>query len=270
MLSAGGQRPTPIALVTAVALASTTALLLVVLGRRKSSKAPDPEHEQLLEILAELSKKFFNTCQDLYQLAKSVREKMQSSGVTASEDTLNQQLLRQSKVFEKLETITAEVAAKFGCTSAEIQDMQTRAARDPVVRQYTEGFQQMLSDAVAGMPPILPNATIPPALTEEKVLQIQGEAQILEASKIKDKVGRSKVEWSQLGEVLKTAHTDAWDETLKIYAEEVQGSPELYHSAVATYMRNEDFAKDRNALHEQHQAKMVKLFKPSNGAKTKN
>lgn len=231
---------------------------------------PSAERERLLEILADLSRRFFNVCQEISSIAKSVRQKIEASGVEVAEDKLQQQLSRQCKVFEKLEEITAQVAEKFGCTTDEIQEMQTRMAKDSLVATYTEGFQTMLSDALSGMPPVLPNFKVPAGLTEEKVLQIQGEAQILEAKKVKEKVGRSKLVWSQLGEVLTVVHKDAWAETFETHAQTIEGSPEIFHSAVATYMRNEDFARDKNKLHEQHQQKMVKLFQPSDGAKDKN
>jgi len=265
-----GQRP-PWVPIAAAAAAGGAALLAVALVRRRSRggvvRGPaSAEREQLMKILQELSKRFFRVCQDVASISRTVRAKIEASNVDITDDKLREQLSRQCKVFERLEAIQAEVSEQFGLTPEAVRAMQQRAGKDPEVNSYAEGFKTMLSDALGGALPVLPNVTVPEGLTEEKVLAIQAEVQQLEVKRVLDAVGGSKCTIKQLGEVLSQAHKDAWEQTLESHAALVKGGPEVYHSVLAIYMRNEDFAKERRKLDEAHQQKMVKLFHPEQAA----
>lgn len=267
----------PIATAAALA-AAAIALLLVGLGRRSAQAGEagrcatisDAERERLLAILAELSRRFFHVCQDVASIAKTVREKIQASSVAITEEKLREQLSSQCKVFEKLQEIQAEVAGQFNCTPEDIQLMQQRASKDGEVQVYAEGFKTMLSDALGGSLPVLPNVKVPDALNEEKVLAMQAEAQSLEARKVVENIGSSKCSLKKLGEALAIAHKQAWEEVFESHAELVKGCPEVYHSALAIYMRNEDFAKERKKLDDAHQQRMVKLLNPDGKAQQKS
>lgn len=244
-------------------------MLAVAYGIRRSrgdaassNGASDPERDQLIKILRELSRRFFAVCQDVASIARTVRAKIEASQVEITDEKLREQLSRQCKVFERLQDIQAEVSSQFGSTPEEVQALQQRFRRDREVRAYAEGFKTMLSDALGGALPVMPNVRIPKGLTEEKVLAIQAEVHAIEIQGVLDAVGGSKCTVKRLGEVLSQAHKEAWDKALESHAEVVQGGPEVYHSAVAVYMRNEDFAKERKQLDEAHQQKMVKLFHP--------
>jgi len=250
--------------VAAVAAGSALALLLAALARRKLCAQGDAltqeERERLLAILVELSKRFYNVCLEVAHIAGKVRLNLQASSVEITEDKLQPQLSRQCQVFEKLQTIQAEVAKQFGCSPEDVQILQNRAARDRQVRIYEEGFKTMLSDALAGILPVLPNVEIPKGLTEEKALEIQAEVYALETKYVLESVGGDKCTLEKLGEVLTTAQKTAWETTIKLHADLIPGGVEVFHSAVATYARNIDFAKERKKLQDGHQEKMVKLF----------
>mmetsp|Transcript_126791 Transcript_126791/g.253512 ORF Transcript_126791/g.253512 Transcript_126791/m.253512 type:complete len:275 (+) Transcript_126791:47-871(+) len=256
----GSSAPT----VAALAAGSALALLLAALARRKLCAQGDAlteeEREKLLTILVELSKRFYNVCLEVAHIAGTVRFKIQASQVEITEEKLQQQLSRQCQVFEKLQKIEAEVAEQFGCTSEDVRILQQRAARDPRVRSYEDGFKTMLNDALAGILPILPNTVIPQGLTEEKALQIQAEVHAVETKYVLESVGGSKCTLKKLGEVLTTSQKLAWEETMKLHADLIPGGVEVFHSALATYARNADFAQERKKLQDAHQEKMVKLF----------
>merc|ERR1712039_124167 len=118
--------------------------------------------------------------------------------------------------------------------------MGMRFGEDATIKAYADGFRTMLNDSLAGIAPILPNVKIPSGLTEEKTLEIYHE--------VLDKVGGSKCTLKELGEVLAIAHRDAWEETLQGRAELVGDYPEVYHSCLATYMRDDGFALERKKL----------------------
>jgi len=251
--------------VAALAAGSALALFFAAaLARRRLCAQGDvlteEERKRLLAILIELSKRFYSVCLEVAHIAGTVRNKIKASSVPITEEKLQQQLSRQCQVFEKLQTIQAEVAKQFGCTPEDVQILQQRAARDPQVRIYEDGFKTMLNDALAGVLPVLPNAEIPQGLTEEKALEIQAEVYALETKHVLENVGGSKCTIKKLGEVLTSSQKLAWEATMRLHADLIPGGVEVFHSAVATYARNEDFEKERKKLQEAHQEKMVKLF----------
>mmetsp|Transcript_147018 Transcript_147018/g.409572 ORF Transcript_147018/g.409572 Transcript_147018/m.409572 type:complete len:291 (+) Transcript_147018:130-1002(+) len=281
----GPQRPNLVAPVAVAAVAGgAVAVLAAVLLRQRKREVSEAgagggtgtgpsggaaEREKLLEILAELSKRFFLVCQDVASISRTVRAKIEASNVAITDEKLREQLSRQCRVFERLEEIQSEVSGQFGSTPEGVRGMQQRAAKDADVQAYAEGFKTMLNDALGGALPVMPKVRIPPELTEEKVLEIQAEVHRLEIRKVLEAVGGSKCTVKKLGEVLGVAHRDAWEQALASYAQVVQGGPEVYHSALAIYMRSEDFASERKKLDEAHQQKMVKLFQPDGGAEVK-
>lgn len=257
--------------VAAALAASVVALIIAIRAHRRMCADKDggfigstnSEREKLLAILAELSRRFFHVCKDVAAIARTVRTKIEISKVAITEDKLREQLSHQCRVFEKLQEIQTEVSMQFQCTPEDIKVMQRRAHKDAEVQSYEDGFKTMLSDALGGMLPVLPNVKVPAGLTEEKVLEIQAEVHSLEAKKVFASMGGSTFSLEKLGEVLGTAQKDAWEQALTNHAQLVQGSPEVYHSAFAVYMRNDDFARESKKLDEAHQRRMVKLFQPN-------
>merc|ERR1712060_66887 len=102
-----------------------------------------------------------------------------------------------------------------------------------------------ISDALGGEMPVLPNVRIPAALTEEKVLE---------------RVGGNKCNLKELGEVLRLAQKDAWEQAFATHADIIDGKPEVLHSAFAMYMKNEDFVKENKKLEQSHQQQLVRIF----------
>jgi len=189
--------------------------------------------------------------------------------VEVTDEKLREQLSRQCKVFERLEAIQAEVAEHFGTSPEAIRAMQQRLGKDPDVQSHAEGFKTMLSDALGGAMPVLPSVRLPKALTEEKVLEIQVQVHQFQIKRVLEAVGGSKCTVKQLTEVLSQAHRDAWEQTLESHRELLEGGPEVFHSALAVFMRSEDFAKERNKLEEAHQKNLVKLFHPEQAPASK-
>mmetsp|Transcript_19116 Transcript_19116/g.45007 ORF Transcript_19116/g.45007 Transcript_19116/m.45007 type:complete len:282 (+) Transcript_19116:51-896(+) len=265
----------PVALACTAGTAAALAVVLLLRRRRCCTKEASPssmdatERELLLEVLAELSRRFFHICQDVASVAKTVRAKIEASNVAITDEKLREQLQRQYRVFERLEGIQSEVAQKFGMTPEAVQTMQKRAVKDPNVRAYAEGFKTMLSDALGGDAPVLPMVSIPEALTGDKLLEVYAEVHRTEIKKVLDAVGGTKCTVKKLGEVLSAAHKDAWDQVLESHVQLVQGGPEVFHSALAIHMRNEEFAAERKRLDEAHQKKMVKLFQAEGESEAK-
>ncbi|CAE8597119.1 unnamed protein product [Polarella glacialis] len=257
-------------LVSLGALAVAAGVAVFVVAQRLSRAtggawqgSADVDREQLLAILRELSRRFFLVCNDVAAIAKSVRTKIEANRVDITEDKLREQLARQCKVFEKLQQIQTEVAGQFGLTASALEELQQRASEDPEIESFSAGFRTMLEDALSGLSPILPNVTIPEELTEEKALKIQAEVHVAEAEKVLETIGSKECSLKELGEILAAAHKFSWEHVLEAHASLLAGAgPEVYHSAVAAYSRNPDFAKDKKKLEEKHQKKMIKLFQP--------
>lgn len=247
---------------------SGAATLLYCLLSRKRRTFPDlavgsvEERDRLVELLAELNRRFFLVCMEVASVARSVRQKFAAGNVEMPEERLREQLSKECQVFQKLTDIQAEVSAKFGCSSEDVTELQQRHAGDEKVREHANGFTSMLTDALGGQMPVLPNMKIPAALTEDKVLEIMAEVHGLETKKVLDKLGGRRVSVKDLGEVLTLAHKDAWEQALENHAPEIAGGREVYHSTMALYMRDAEFAKKRKALDDAHQQRMVKLFQP--------
>lgn len=271
-------RPSLGALVaSAIGLATLAIAVLASRGRLQlgsGSAAPSKgdERERLLGFLKELSRRFFHVCRDVAGVAQTVRPKIASKQIVISEEKLCEQLTRQCLVFDKLKEITAEVAAQFETTPEAVQKQQERACRraggDPEVQTYVAGLKQMLDDSLQGLLPILPGVKIPAALTEDAVLYLQGEAQKLELQLVLEKVGGSRLALKDLGAALIESNKEAWRRILEdgSSASFLDGGPELFHSAVAEYMRKPAFAEERQKLEDSHKQKMVSLFRPEQGA----
>jgi len=261
--------------VAAAATAATAAVVAIALVRRRAgchengTPASNEDRERLIAILRELSTRFFHVCQDVASISKTVRARIQASNVAITDDKLREQLAKQCKVFDKLEEIQVEVAKQFDCSPADIKAMQQRATRDKEVRALTDGFKTMLSDALSGHLPVLPDTKIPPGLTEDRVLGIQAAVNALQTKKVLEAIGGTQCTLKRLGEVLGTTQKDAWQEVLSDNADIVQGPPEVFHSALAVYMRNEDFAAERKKLDDAHQQKIMKLFQATEKAPAK-
>lgn len=253
-------------LVVSAALAAAAGLAVLVLSarlRRVCSSYGPQDRELLLSVLKELSRRFFFVCQDVAAIAKSVRTKIAANKVDITDEKLTEQLRDQCKVYEKLRNIQREVAEQFGLSTSAVEQLQQQAGEDDEVQSYSDGFKAMLDDALAGNNPILPNVRIPVGLTEEKALSVQSEVQEAECQKVLETVSGGKCSLRELGEVLAVAHKFAWDTVLAAHSELLEsGGPEVYHSAVATYSRNDDFAKEKKQLEDKHQQRMIKMFQP--------
>lgn len=263
-----GRKSPPVGVSAAVVAAAGLAVFAVVrwISRQKSvtgNRQPHADREQLLAVLRELSRRFFLVCQDVAAIARSVRPKLIAGQVDISEERLREQLARQCKVFEKLQMIQHEVALKFGISPDEIEDMQTQADQDPDVQSFSSGFRAMLEDSLSGLSPILPNARIPEGLSEEKALKILAEVQTKEVEKVLEIVGSKQLTLQDLGQVLAASHSLAWEDVLEGYSDLLDGEGhEVYHSTVAQYSRNEDFAKEKKKLEDEHQQHMIRMFQP--------
>lgn len=263
-----GRKAPHVGVSAAVVAAAGLAVFAVVrwISRQKSvigNRQAHTDREQLLAVLRELSRRFFLVCQDVAAIAKSVRPKLIAGQVDISEERLREQLARQCKVFEKLQMIQNEVALKFGISPHEIEDMQSQASQDPDVLSFSSGFRAMLEDALIGLSPILPNARIPEGLSEEKALKILAEVQTKEVEKVLEIVGSKQLTLQDLGQVLAASHSLAWEDVLQGYSDLLNGEGhEVYHSTVAQYSRNEDFAKEKKKLEDEHQQHMIRIFQP--------
>jgi len=266
-----GASPAQRTAVAAGLAAATCLVLYAAFGRPKHrasacAGASDDERKHLIEILAELSRRFFHVCQDVASIAKSVRTKMEGTSMAVPEERLQEQLSRQCKVFEKLQEIQQEVGAQFGCNPEAVEALQARFGDDEEVQAYAAGFKAMLTDALSGTLPVLPNAKVPEELTEERALAIQREVHELETKTVVDKVGGKRLTPQELGQVLVQANKDAWQEVLANHASIIGGGPEVYHSAVAIYMRGEAFAEERKKLDDAHQQQLMRLLQASGRA----
>eukprot|EP00440_Ansanella_granifera_P054008 gb/GFBE01058550.1/.p1 GENE.gb/GFBE01058550.1/~~gb/GFBE01058550.1/.p1 ORF type:complete len:275 (+),score=63.46 gb/GFBE01058550.1/:1-825(+) len=257
MASWDAGRIAPLAVGTALAAGAAVALCWLT-----GSDDDLDERERLLAVLKEISRRSFIMCQDVAAVAKSSRAKIYAANVAITEEKLQEQLLRQMKVMERIDQIQNEVAGQFGLTAEDIAAMHQLYPQDEEVNSYSAGLRDMVLDAVQGLNPILPNVAVPKGLTEEKALEVLREVQEAEANKVLETVGGKKCTLQELGQVLKVGHDFAWDHVLKAHTELLEGGgPEVYHSAVATYCRNEDFAKDKATMEEAHQKRMIALFR---------
>jgi len=239
-------------------------LTVLVLARRKRSFGLSSEqHQVLLDALKELARRFFPVCQDLASIAKTVRTKMQASAVEIPEGTLQEQLLRQCQVFEKLQQIQSEVAAQYHLSEAEFQEMQENN-EDTQVQSYTAGFQSMLNEALKGNSPVLPNVKIPELLSKEMALKILECAHVKEAKEALATVKGNRCSLKELGEVLNAAHRVAWQKAIEENSNILgEHGSEVYHSVVALYEQSsKEFSAEKSQLEERHQAKMITIFEP--------
>lgn len=255
---------TPLVVSAALATAAGLAVLALTSRLRRGCSSSGPQdRELLLSVLKELSRRFFFVCQDVAAIAKSVRTKIEANKVDITDEKLTEQLRDQCKVYEKLHHIQREVAEQFGLSTSAVEELQRQLGEDDEVQSYGAGFKAMLDEALAGRNPVLPNVRIPKDLTEERALSIQSEVHEAEVQKVIDTLSGGKCSLRELGEVLAVAHKFAWDTVLEAHSGLLErGGPEVYHSAVATYSRNDDFAKDKKQLEEKHQQRMIKMFQP--------
>ncbi|CAE7217566.1 unnamed protein product, partial [Symbiodinium natans] len=175
-------------------------------------------------------------------------------------------------IFEKLGQIQAEVALRHGLTEAQLEQLQRAGEQDPQVQTYDTGFKAMLEDALQGRSPILPNVKIPEALTKDRALQIQRQAQEAEEEEALRLVGSSSISLRKLGEFLAVANKNAWERTFKDHASILgEHGAEVYHSVAAIYARQPDFAHQKSELEAAHQKRMIQRFQPDgNGNVTVN
>jgi len=257
-------------LIAPAALAASTIVVLYLSFQwRRASIGSDigafedfKDRDKLVKILKELSTQFFYVCRDVAGIAKSVRAKIKGANVQITEEKLRDQLSKQCKVYEKLEEIQKQVFERFQSTAEAVQAMQRHASEDVEVQGYVDGFKIMLEDALSGNLPMLPNVKIPEELSQEKVLEIQGEVHAMEIKKVLEKVVGKKCSLPELGEVLSAAHKAAWEEMFASQELLKERAPEVFHTVLASYMKDEDFAKERGKLDDVHQQKMVGLFRP--------
>eukprot|EP00928_Gymnodinium_smaydae_P063454 TRINITY_DN47012_c0_g1_i1.p1 TRINITY_DN47012_c0_g1~~TRINITY_DN47012_c0_g1_i1.p1 ORF type:complete len:273 (-),score=63.38 TRINITY_DN47012_c0_g1_i1:90-908(-) len=260
-----------LASITNVALvaagAATLGAAYALLRRRRNAGLSDDERVKLLAALHQLSKRFFLVCRNLAGIARTVRLKIEAGRVDITEEKLRQQLSHQCKVYESLQDIQTEVAKQFGMTAEALQELQGRASGDAVVQAYTDGFKTMLDDALSGVLPIFPNMKIPSELTEEKVLEIQAEAQAMELQKVVDKVGKQGCTIQEFSTHFAEAQVVAWDEVLLAKAGLEKDQQEIYYSALATYMRDPHFAKERESQNDAHKLRLQHFLKPVSAEK---
>jgi len=250
-----------------LAVGGAATLLYCTLGRKRRTfpglAAGSPEErDRLAAVLAELNRRFFHICMDVASVSKSVRQKLAVGKVDMPEEQLREQLARQCQVFQKLGQVQSDVTTSFECSPEEVEELQRQHGADEEIAEYGQGFTSMLTDALGGVMPVLPNVKIPAALTQEKVLEILKEVHALETKAVLDKLGGRRVSVKDLGEVLSGAHREAWEQALESHALEVAGGREVYHSTLALYMRDAEFAHHRKVLDDAHQQQMVQLFKP--------
>lgn len=268
--AAGPGRLVPLAATAAAALAALAAVWWVGARRGPAAggAASEEEKAQLLRMLDELSRRFFFVCKDFCGVARQVRHKLQAAqNVRISDHKLKDELMKQYKLFEKLEAIQASVAEQFGVESTYIQEMQRVFARDTAVKEASDGFKAMLDDAFNGLMPILPRTKIPQALTMERVLEIQQESWDLAAAKRKQRLTEVKAAGTtlglqDLGEILLETENKAWEETLeKQKADWDGGPPELFYSTLAVYMRDSDFESECQRLDATRQKNLAGFYK---------
>ncbi|CAJ1355510.1 unnamed protein product [Effrenium voratum] len=243
-------------------LGVTSLIVALLVTRSRADGEVLKQRPLLLQVLRELSRRFFLVCQDVAAIANTVRAKMEASQMSIAEQTLQEQLLKQCQVFEKLQQIQKEVASSNGLTEEELERMQEQD-QDPEVQSYAEGFRAMLEEALQGLSPVLPNVKIPEALTHDTALAWQMEAQDLEAAEALGRVTKPRVALRELGEALTAANKAAWAAVLKGHADLLEGNgAEVYHSAMAIYGRDPAFAQRKLKLEQEHQERMIKLFQP--------
>jgi hypothetical protein len=249
-----------------VAAAATTALMgiVIVFAVQQQRGAREAERQRLLKVLAEISRRFYRVCRELSSISTRVRSEVVKGSVDITETKLQAQLTTQCQVLEKLESIQREVTLEFGIAPEEVAMLQQRLAPvDEEVNSYAEGFKSMLTDALAGMPPILPNVKIPPALTEEAALDVISSVNALELQKLAERLACSKaLTMEELGQAMVTARTEAEAEAVQAKADlfGVDDGENVYHSATATYARRDEFAKAWKKRSDAHQEKLYGLL----------
>lgn len=255
----------PLAVAT-TALAVVTAAFLFGRRRPQSSARRENERETLVAVLADLSLQFFDICREVALIATHVRS--QKKALEVPKERLNEELIKKCKVYEKLEQLQHEVPAKHGLSPEEVTDIQSRYSDDPVVAAYTEGFKAMLDDALEAQLPILPNQSIPAALTKEKVLAMQKHVYDAEIKFVVDKVGGKLCPVDEVYIILGQAGEESQKACFDSCREEFLegGGDVVYQSALASYMRDPGFAVKKKKLDEVRQKKLSKLFKPLQAA----
>jgi len=253
------RRPMPIVpvLSAAGALLATSLCVLAVRRQRSGPVASEEDIAQLKRVLAELCRQFFHVCREVARVAKNVRAQLAKTNVAVADSTLQMQLQQQCKVMEKLAEIEAEVMGRFGTTREGVQRLQKQAGRDAEVKAYDEGMKEMLSDALSGLQPVLPNMKIPEELTEEKVLDMQRQMQILECQKVVEKMGSKRCSAKDFEKMLVLVQKESMEEVFQEHGLLKAGGSEIYHSAEAMYLRMPDFERDRAKLDAQHQQNMA-------------
>eukprot|EP00931_Biecheleriopsis_adriatica_P013244 TRINITY_DN114597_c0_g1_i1.p1 TRINITY_DN114597_c0_g1~~TRINITY_DN114597_c0_g1_i1.p1 ORF type:complete len:305 (+),score=91.66 TRINITY_DN114597_c0_g1_i1:80-916(+) len=254
----------PLTLAAGLAAAAGLGVLVLTNCMRSHSAQSSEEREQLLSMLKVMTRRFlFPLCRDVAAVARTVRAKMEVQKVNVTDENfIKEELMSQCKVLQMLQDIQTKVARQFGVSPARFEQMQLEAAEDEEVQAYTTGFQAMLDDALEGRDPILWNVDIPKGLSEEKAMEVLREVQEREVKEVETRVGNRQLSHQELGEALTAAHHSAWNEGLKARSDLLdQGGPEVYHSAVASFSRNTDFAKDYKKMEEAHQQRMIRLFK---------
>merc|ERR1712190_413992 len=99
----------------------------------------------------------------------------------------------------------------------------------------------MLNDALVGLPPMLPAARIPAALTENRLFELYQEVQGLKVAKaatLSKHAGNKKYSVEELGQAVALISQSAEDEVMKAHADLVGGEAEHYHTAMTLKMQS--------------------------------
>lgn len=220
--------------------------------------------DSLVVFLKALTDKWYTATRDIAELARSVKQKLSQPGVEPiTEDEFKSQLMHHCGVLKKLQELQEEALQEHGHNAREVEIAQEAYSDDPTVKIYSDGFQSMLDDCLKGVTPIMPNTTIPKALTEEKVLEMLAEIQNVEIKKVCEhfeESGGYLPSVQALGNVLALANKEAEQDVQQRNSVDAN----LFHSTVATYQRNGGtFAGRKAKLDAIHRDRMVKMFKPA-------
>lgn len=259
---------------TFVLLATAAVSFAISVMRRKkmllsNSDSSDAEREALLLILHEVSRRLFHVARHVTCIAQTVRQQLharqQEEGISAlDDDWLTKEISQQCQIEEKVQAIEHEVLLSKAYSEIDFAQARQRFQEHPDVKTHVEETQQMFSDALCGMEPVLPRVHMPKSFTDEVLLELHREVQHKEVMEVRDFVrnhaagiGLAPAEVQQVVALCaKKAERDTFEEHQDLLGKD----GEIYFSARALRSRSPGFAARLAACDQNHKRAMIAAF----------
>lgn len=222
------------------------------------------EREALLQVLQELGRRLFNEAREVTRIA---RQRLETAKSEIDKPTFSQELSRECRLTERLVGTQKAVLSGFRCSESWVAKTQARliAEGDEEVRCLIEGTRRMFQDALLGSLPVLPWMRSPPeSLSKETVkelhckiqkLMIEGAQQWFTALDSSDESFEEDLARAQQL-VVELAESQVIEENRGIMGQ----AGELYHSALALHLMDNEFATEMRRLDEDHRRVLAALL----------